>query len=144
MSTSEEAEQAAAAIAEEWFPPIDAGDYAESWNQASSLFKEGVHTSSLFRAGVTAQQWQSSLAALRRDLGRVVSRTLRSAQYTEELPGDPDGEFVTLEYGTTFEGKSVGESVVVVKESDGHWRVSEYRVRLGESKRGLAADFQSE
>ena len=138
MNKNQEAEQAAAGVANERLLLIDAGDYTESWNQASSLFKTGFQSSSLFRAGVSAQQWQSSFAAMRSELGQNLSRTLQSTRYAEELPGQPDGEFVILEYATSFEGKNVTEIVILVKESDRKWRVSEYRIRLGEFKKQLA------
>jgi len=133
MNTSEEPQQVAAAVAKKWLSLVDSGDYAESWNQASSLLKTGFQSSSLFRAGVSEQQWQSSLAPLRSELGRAVSRILQSARYAKELPGEPDGEFVTLEYATSFESKHATETVVLVKESDDRWRVSGYRVMLGVS-----------
>lgn len=126
-----EEKKAAAAVADEWLRLIDAGDAAESWNQTSSLFKNGVQSPSLFRAGVSAQQWQSSLAAMRSQPGRAVSRTLQSKRYAQELLGEPDREYVILEYAAAFERKNVMEIVVLVKESDGKWRVSDYRIRLG-------------
>jgi hypothetical protein len=138
MNRNQEPEQAAAAVAKEWLLLIDAGDYAESWHQASSLFKTGFQSSSLFRAGVSAQQWQSSFTVLLCERGRTLSRTLQSTRFAEELPGEPDGEYVILEYATSFEGMNVTEIVVLVKESDGQWRVSDYRIRLGESKKRLA------
>ncbi len=142
MNTQKEAEQAATTVAEKWLPLIDAGDYAESWSQASSLFKTGFQSSSLFRAGISARQWQSSLTASRGELGRAATRKLQSARYTEELTGEPDGEFVILEYATSFErGNAICETLVLLKESDGQWRVSEYRVRLGESNKGRAVRF---
>jgi hypothetical protein len=59
------------------------------------------------------------------------------------LPGEPDGEFLTLVFATSFESKNATETVVLMKESDGQWRVSGYRVRLGESNKGLVADLQA-
>ena len=50
--------------------------------------------------------------------------------YATELPGAPDGEYVVLEYETTFERKKKGaERVVMMKEPDGSWRAAGYYVR---------------
>lgn len=51
-------------------------------------------------------------------------------QYATELPGAPDGEYVVLEFETTFEHKKKGgERVVMMKEPDGSWRAAGYYVR---------------
>jgi len=110
----------------------DAGRYAECWNQTSSLSKSGIQTSSLFIPGGSEQQWQSSFAAFQADLGRAVARSLKSKQYAEELPYEPEGEYVVLKYETSFERKGNGvETVILMKEEDGAWRVSRYTVVLG-------------
>jgi hypothetical protein len=141
MQTNEAAELAAVTVAEKWLALVDAGDYAESWRQASSLFKSGVQTSSLYRSGVSEQQWQSSLAPVQAQLGKAMSRNLRSKQCAEGLPGEPDGEYVVLEYETIFEGKKNGtETIFLMKESDGEWRISGYPVVLGTSKLCAAAN----
>ena len=51
----------ALATAEKWLALVDANDYLESWEQASSLFKVGIRTPSLFRAGISKPQWRYSL-----------------------------------------------------------------------------------
>ncbi|MDD5138124.1 MAG: DUF4019 domain-containing protein, partial [Candidatus Omnitrophica bacterium] len=43
------------------------------------------------------------------------------------LPGAPDGEYVIVQFDTTFENKkSSVESVTMSLEADGRWRVSGY------------------
>src|SRR5262245_65192817 len=113
METNDAAEQAAVTAAEKWFLLVDVGDAAESWNQTSSLFKSGFQSPVLFRAGISAQQWQSSLAAMRIEPRRAASRTLRSARYAAELLGEPQGEYVTLEYATAFACQNPTEGVVL-------------------------------
>src|SRR5690606_26485494 len=55
---------------------------------------------------------------------------VQSMNYATELPGAPDGEYVVLEYETTFERKKKGaERVVMMKEPDGSWRTAGYYVR---------------
>lgn len=108
------------AAAEKWLALIDKHDAGESWNQAASLFKNAV----------TAEQWKESLAAAQTPLGKVVSRKPKSRQYARELPGAPDGEYVVIEYETSFETKRNGvETVVMMKDADGEWRVSGYFVK---------------
>ena len=83
-----------------------------------------------FRAAVTREQWQRSMRAFRRPLGRVVSRKLKSKQYTNTLPGAPDGEYVVIQYETSFENKkSAIETIIPMLDEDGKWRVSGYYVK---------------
>lgn len=120
MQTDEVAEQAAVTAAEKWLALVDIGNYAESWSEAASLFKSAI----------SVQHWQASLEAAQAPLGKSVSRQLKSKQYAEELPGAPDGEYVIIEYETSFERKKNGqETITPMKDTDGEWRVSGYYIK---------------
>ena len=70
------------------------------------------------------------LRATRTPLGQTVSRKVRSAVYKTSLPGAPDGEYVVIQYTTSFEHKqSAVETVTTSKGSDGVWRVAGYFIR---------------
>jgi hypothetical protein len=131
MQVDETAEQAAIAAAENWLALVDAGDYAQSWNQTSSLSKSSIQTRWLFKPGSSELQLRSGLAALQKQFGRAVSRNLKSKEYAEELPYYPEGEYVVLKYETSFERYNGVETVTLMKEKDGAWRVSSYGVVLG-------------
>jgi len=113
-------EKAADAAAQKWLAVVDAGNYAESWKQAASAFRKAV----------TAEQWNAALSASRGLYGALVSRKLRSAEYRTSLPGAPDGEYVVIQYDSSFEHKkSAVETVTPMKDSDGAWRVSGYYIK---------------
>ena len=110
----------ATAAATAWLALTDAGQYQESWKRASSLF----------RASVTNTHWQSALQATRLPLGILKSRTVRSAKYTRSLPGAPDGEYVVIQFDSSFENKAAAvETVTPSREKDGSWRVSGYFIK---------------
>ena len=120
LHANEVAEKAAVAASGAWVSLVDGGDYAESWNEASALFKTAV----------TKEQWQQSLKAVRAPLGKMVARKLKSKQYTKNLPGAPDGEYVVIQYETIFEKKqSAIETVTPMLDKDGKWRVSGYYIK---------------
>jgi hypothetical protein len=103
-----------------WLELVDSGKYGQSWQEASGLFK----------AAVTKQQWRSELHGSRDPLGKLVSRKVKSAIYSKTLPGAPDGEYVVVQYGSAFENKpSALETVTVMTDKDGIWRVSDYRIK---------------
>jgi Protein of unknown function (DUF4019) len=113
-------EDLAQAAAESWLKLTDAGDAGASWDQAAELFK----------AAVTREQWTQALASVRPPLGKVVSRKLTSRQYSEKLPGAPDGKYVTIQYETVFEKKALAvETITPMLDPDGTWRVSGYFIR---------------
>lgn len=117
---NEEAVAKAREAAQAWLSLADAGDGARSWQAASAHF----------RAAVSTESWQRSLAAVRGPLGAVKGRTLKSATFTKSLPGVPDGEFVVIVYATRFENKaSATETVTPMKEKDGSWKVSGYYIK---------------
>ncbi len=120
LQANEVAEKAAITASGAWLSLADGENYAESWNQAAALFK----------AAVTKEQWQTMVKAVRVPLGKVVARKLKSKQYTKTLPGAPDGEYVVIQYETTFEQKqSVIETITPMLDKDGKWRVSGYYIR---------------
>jgi len=113
-------EQLAQASSEAWLGLVDSGKYADSWQEASSLFK----------AAVTKEKWEDMLRPVRGPLGKVLSRKLKSATYTKTLPGAPDGEYVVVQFDTSFEHKQAAtETVTPTLDKDGKWRVSGYFIK---------------
>jgi len=130
MQTNEAAEEAGVSAAAEWLALVDAGDLEESWEHTSQLFKSGISEKHFFRSGISKQQWQSSLTAVRDSLGKAALRRLKSKRYTTELPWEPVAEYVVLEYDTTFHRQlKRTETVILMKEGDGEWRVSGYKFK---------------
>lgn len=120
LRAEESSEKAATEAAGAWLRLVDAGEYAESWKQAASLFRKQV----------TAGQWKTAVGNARGPLGKVLSRRLRSAEYRRTLPGAPDGDYVVIQYDTSFEKKKSGiETVTPMKDGDGIWRVSGYFIK---------------
>jgi hypothetical protein len=112
-------EKIAVAAAEKWLIMIDGGRYGESWKEAAGYF----------RTAVKQEQWEQTLQALRKPFGKLISRKLKSKSYTTSLPGAPDGEYVVIQFETSFENKkSAIETVTPVKDKDGKWRVSGYYI----------------
>ncbi len=113
-------EQLAQQSAGEWLALVDAGKYANSWDEAAQLFKQAV----------SKAQWQSALQSTRNPLGKLLSRKVKSASYAKTLPGAPDGEYVVIQYDSSFEHKqSAVETVTPMLDKDGKWRVSGYYIK---------------
>ena len=111
---------AAEASAAQWLALVDAGNYAASWNEAAQLFKTKV----------SKEQWSQMAESARGPLGKLNSRALKSSAYTTTLPGAPDGQYVVIQYDSSFEHKkSAVETVTPMLDKDGQWRVSGYFIR---------------
>jgi hypothetical protein len=79
---------------------------------------------------VSKDQWEQAAAGVRGPLGKLVSRKVKSREYTERIPGGPDGKYVIIQYEAVFEKKSSGiETVTPMIDPDGAWRVSGYFIR---------------
>ena len=116
----EAAEKAAGAAAPTWLGQIDAGKYANSWNQASAYF----------RGAVTEKSWSDALNGFRKPLGKLQSRKLLKAQSANSLPGAPDGNYVVMQFDTSFGNKKGAvETVTFMQEKDGKWRAAGYYVK---------------
>jgi hypothetical protein len=119
-SAQERPEQLARQSAESWLALVDSSNYAGSWDQAAELFKTSV----------TKDQWRTALNTARTPLGKLVSRKLKSATYTKSLLGAPDGEYVVIQYDSSFEHKqSALETITPMLDKDGKWRVSGYFIK---------------
>ena len=106
--------------ASNWLKLVDSGNYAQSWDDTGTVLK----------ANVAKDQWLEVLSRNRGPLGALISRKLTSAEYTTKLPGAPDGQYVVLEYESSFEHKSsVRETVTPALDKDGKWRVYLYVVK---------------
>jgi len=112
-------EKAAAEAAAPWLALVDSGNYAQSWQEAASIFK----------AAVTQEQWERTMKAERAPLGSLLSRKLVSARYTTRLPGAPDGEYVVLQFDSSFSHKKSAVETATPMMDGGQWRVSGYYMK---------------
>jgi hypothetical protein len=117
---SPEKEKPAVASAERWLGLVDQGKYAESWKEAATLFRNAINQG----------QWEQSLQGVRKPLGKLITRKIRTKTYRTSLPGAPDGEYVVIEFESSFENKkSAVETVTPMMDKDGKWRVSGYYIK---------------
>ncbi len=113
-------EMAAVSAAEKWLALIDEGKYADSWKEAATFFRNAV----------PQNQWEQSLVATRKPLGKVLSRSVVAKNYATSLPGAPDGQYVVIRFETSFENKKQAvETVTPMMDPDGKWRVSGYYIK---------------
>jgi hypothetical protein len=117
---SQDRERTAEAVAKAWLLLVDEGKYSESWNETATYFK----------GAVTTDSWMKSMQSFRQPLGKVKSRKLMSKKYTKTLPGAPDGEYVVIQYRSSFENKkSAMETITPMLDKDGKWKVSGYYIK---------------
>ena len=113
-------EQEATKAALTWLSLVDQEQYDTSWNEAASYFK----------GAVSQQQWLQSMESIRKPLGQNLSREVKSKKYHTSLPGAPDGEYVVIQFVSSFSNKkSAIETVTPMLDTDGKWRVSGYYIK---------------
>ena len=106
--------------AKEWLSLIDNGNYSSSWRDASYYFQSAV----------SEQSWASSLEAVRKPLGELISRNILKSQESSSLPGAPDGRYVVMAFETAFaHKKSAIETVTFMLDKDGKWRAAGYFIK---------------
>ena len=120
IAMAQDKNEAGKKSAESWLAVVDKGDYAASYDEAASIFK----------LAITKEDWLQKVRAARSPLGKMISRKLKLMQYETTLPGAPDGEYVVIQYDTSFENKrSAVETITPTLDKDGQWRVSGYFIR---------------
>ena len=110
----------ATARAEAWLVLVDEGKYPESWQDAATLF----------RTAVSREQWATAAGAVRKSYGKPISRKVKSAVFCTSLPGAPDGQYVVIQFETSFEHKKNAiETVTPMMDKDGKFHVSGYYIK---------------
>ncbi len=67
---------------------------------------------------------------VRKPLGDFVSRKLKSAKATAELPGAPAGQYVVMQFETSFANEKFAiETVTFMLEKDGQWKSVGYFIK---------------
>jgi hypothetical protein len=116
----DDAVEEAKTSARAWLLLLDGRQYDESWEAAGELL----------RMAVDRKEWTAKLSVTLGPLGKMQSREVRSARHANTLPGAPKGEYVVLEFDTSFEvQKRAVETVTLRRQPDGLWRVSGYYIR---------------
>ena len=104
----------------QWLSLCDQAKYGESWEMAATYFKNAVKK----------EQWEQMATAVRKPLGQVGKRDVKSQHYQTTVPGAPDGEYVIIQFSTVFENKKEAtETVTLMMDQDRGWRVSGYFVK---------------
>jgi hypothetical protein len=120
MASDAGKETSAVSAAEKWLATVDAGEYSASWKEAAELFRNAVKP----------EQWEQSMQAARKPLGKLLSRKVQTKIYKTSLPGAPDGEYVLIQFETSFEDKKTAiETVTPMMDKDGKWRVAGYYIK---------------
>jgi hypothetical protein len=120
QTTNAKAEKAAIESARAWLELVDNERYSESWEEAAEYVK----------ALVNKENWQNGIQGVRQPLGKLVSREVKSTRYTTSAPGAPDGQYVIIQFKTSFENKkSAIETVTPMLDKAGKWRVSGYYIK---------------
>lgn len=119
-NTDADKEKTEVVTARAWLSLIDQGNYLESWKESAPFFQ----------GAITKTNWEASLATFRRPLGNVLSRELKSARSQMQMPGAPDGQYVVMQFETSFSNKkSAVETVTVGPRQDDQWKVSGYYIK---------------
>lgn len=120
LESHPEAQKVALQAADAWLQLVDSGQYTKSWEEAAAFFRNAV----------PQDNWQRSTEVFRKPLGKLVSREVKSTHYTTSAPGAPDGEYVIIQYNTSFANKkSAVETVTPMLDKDSKWRVSGYFIK---------------
>ncbi len=113
-------ETAAVTAAQQWLAGIDAGNYAQSWTDASEYFQ----------GAITQDNWIAALNGVRAPLGKMEIRTVNSAVAETQMPGARDGNYVVMQFETAFAKKNPAtETVTFVLEKDGGWQADGYYIK---------------
>lgn len=107
------------AAANTWIGLVDAGQWAQSWDAAGTLFKSQI----------AEPRWASTIQEVRGPLGSMSSRSVKTVTKTHSLPGAPDGEYELVQFQTNFANRTGAIETVVLAHEPTGWKVDGYFIR---------------
>lgn len=103
-----------------WLQWIDAGKFAEAWSLNSTLT----------RTLESENEWTSKLKTIREPLGGLLARNSESTQSSVHIEGAPAGRYMVYTFKSDFAAKrSVLETVTLILQDDGKWRILGYSIQ---------------
>lgn len=113
------ADKAALEAADSFLSLVDSGNYAQSWDQASAFFKSKVNE----------KAWVQQLGQARKPFGAIKVRKVLVAKDFDKLPNAPAGQYAVIEYAAAFADKNANETLTMMRQADGSWRMAGYYIR---------------
>ncbi len=104
----------------QWLDSLDAHRYGESWSDAAEVM----------HAGRTQEDWVREVGTPRESLGKPLMRELEHAEYSTQVRGAPEGNYVTAAYITQFSKAPPVIETILLTLQDGRWRIAGYSINL--------------
>ncbi|WP_299192865.1 DUF4019 domain-containing protein [uncultured Erythrobacter sp.] len=106
--------------AEIFLASIDAGDFAQSWEDGGEFFQNET----------TLEEWTGVIEPVRSPLGAVEDRRLAAVQQLSTLPGAPEGDYEVLQFQTKFAGvDAISVETVIMVRNGSRFDVAGYFIR---------------
>ena len=114
-----EAHTEAAAISQQWLALVDSRDYGASWKEASPLFQKRI----------PQDKWAEAMIMVREPMGALSIRKVANATSSKSLPGLPDGDYVVVQFETSFANKANAVETVTLIGGAGGQKVGGYFIK---------------
>lgn len=114
-----EAHAEAAAISQQWLALVDGRDYGASWKEASPLFQKRI----------PQDKWMQAMTIAREPMGAVSTRKVANATSSKSLPGLPDGDYIIIQFETSFANKANAVETVTLIGGPGSQKVGGYFIK---------------
>ena len=101
-------------LTESWLRLVDAGRFAESWEELTAELK----------AKYPKEKWGDALQPFMRKVGKIKARKLKGVEYS-----DPEAEAVAVDFESSFTKLATAFETVMLKLEDGKWRVASYSIK---------------
>lgn len=112
--------EGATAAAMQFLTLVDADKFEQSWEDTADLLKKKI----------SRKDWNENLAKARGALGPVIERAQEGIKYSSEAKDSPEGDYIVLIFESRFQAADdITETVTVMLEEDGVWRVAGYYVQ---------------
>jgi hypothetical protein len=110
--------QAAVTAMGKWLGEIDAGSFADSWDDSAPDFQKAL----------SSQQWVDTCGKVRIPLGKILSRKLDSELYQASIP-KVDGPVVIAQFDSSFENLKFARETVTFEKVGDTWKASGYYIK---------------
>lgn len=119
VKASDEIQKQILPLSKNWLAIIDKGEMEHAYQIASDFFKKAI----------SQAEFAEGMTMVLKPLGKIKNREVKDILYSTQMEALPDGEYVLVQYNSSFENKKKAVETLSLMKENNKWKVSGYHIK---------------
>lgn len=119
VKASDEIQKQILPLSKNWLAIIDKGEMEHAYQIASDFFKKAI----------SQAEFAEGMTMVLKPLGGIKNREVKDILYSTQMEALPDGEYVLVQYNSSFENKKKAVETLSLMKENNKWKVSGYHIK---------------